>query len=146
MKSTQVNIAPIACELSHLSVFTTDPNTESQNTILREDEAFQVRVTIEFGDSGAIALMPLCLLIEVNFFAEPYGLGPKVELGNALVNTAAGIFSYSPTLAKVTPAEIGLSCPGFYQVTAFLRVGAANFPALIIGLIEGLTIQIYHPS
>lgn len=146
MKVSQVNIAPITCQLSNLRVFTIAPYVESPNLILRQDELFQVQVTVEFGSSGAIALMPLCLLIEVNFFAEPYGIGPKVELGKALVNTVGEIFTYTPTLAKITPADIGLSCPGIYQITAILRVGAANWPALIIGLIEGLTIQIYHPD
>jgi hypothetical protein len=145
MKDSQVNIAPITCKLSNLRVCKNAPDVESPNLILRQDELFQVQVTVEFGSSGAIALMPLCLLIEVNFFAEPYGLGSKVELGNALVNTVGDVFTYTPTVTKVSPAEIGLCCPGIYQVTAVLRVGAANWPSLIIGLIEGLTIQIYQP-
>lgn len=144
MKRTQVNIAPITCKLFQLKLFTTDPNAESE-TILRQDEPFQVQVKLEFGGAGAIALMPLALPIQVNFFADPYGCGGKIELGNTVIETSARIFSYTPTLAITTPALVGLMLEEIYQITAVLRVGVPNSPAFITGLIEGLAIQTYNP-
>jgi hypothetical protein len=143
MKGTQVNVAPITCKLSNLTVFTTDPDAEYPETILSQDEPFSLGVTVEFGGSGTIALMPLCLSIQVNFFAEPCGLGSKIDLGHTSVDTSARFFMYTPTLAVATPAAIGLVSEAIYQITAVLRVGARNSPALITGFIEGLIIQTY---
>ncbi len=98
---------------------------------------------MEFGGPGAIALMPLGLSVRVNFFAKPYGLGSKLELGYTAVETSAGIFIYGPTLAVAKPEAVGLLVGEIFQVTALLRVGAPNWPALVTGFIEGLAIQIY---
>jgi hypothetical protein len=68
MKGTQVHIAPITCKLADLSIFTADPNAVSE-TILRQDEPFQVQVRVDFGGAGAIALMPLELPIQLNFLS-----------------------------------------------------------------------------
>lgn len=145
MKGSQVNIAPITCQLFNLTIFTTDSDAEYSDPILRQDQAFQVRVTVEFGGPGAIALMPLCLSIKVTFFAEAYGSNTKVELGNALAETSASILTYTPTLTVSTPTVVGLVPEEIYQVKAVLRVGAPKWPALVTGLIEGGAIQTYEP-
>ena len=144
MKGTQVNVAAITCKLAHLKVFTTDANADSE-TILRQDEPFQVQVKVEFGGAGAIALMPLALPIQLNFFADPYGCGAKIDLGNTIIATSAKIFTYTPTLKITTPAFVGLMTEEIYQITAVLRVGVLNSPAFITGFIEGLAIQTYNP-
>mgnify|MGYP004489407149 CR=1 FL=1 len=143
MKGTQVNIAPITCKLFNLAIFTTDPNVDCSEMILSQDESFSLRVTVEFGGPGAIAMMPLNMTINVMFFAEPYGIGSKVELGSTSVNTYAGILMYSPTLAIAKPAAVGLSPEEIYQVIGVLRVGAPDWPALITGFIDGLALQTY---
>lgn len=143
MKGSHVQIAPINCNLSHLTVFTTVSDLEHPETILDQHEPFSLQVMVEFGGPGAIALMPLSLCIKVSFFAEPCGLGAKIELGDSLIDTSARTFTYTPTLTIATPASVGLVAEGIYQVTAVLRVGALNSPALIIGFIDGLIIQIY---
>lgn len=144
MKGTQIHIAPIACTLSELTIFTSDPNAAPE-TILRQDEPFQVQVRVSFGGAGAIALMPLTIPIQVNFIADPYGCGQKIDLGNTIMETAAKIFTYTPKLAIATPAAAGLLPEEIYQITAVLRVGVPNSPAFITGIIEGLAIQTYHP-
>lgn len=144
MKGTRVNIVPITCQLFNLTVFTTDPNVESSEMILSQEESFSLRVTVQFGGPGAIAMMPLNMTINATFFAEPYGLGSKIELGSTSVNTYAGILTYSPTLAIAKPAEVGLTPEEIYQITGVLRVGAPNWPALITGFIDGLVLQTYH--
>jgi hypothetical protein len=144
MKGTQINIAPITCNLSHLTLFTTDSNAEPE-TILRQDEAFQVQVRVSFGGAGAIALMPLTIPIQVNFFADPYGCGAKIDLGNTIIETSAKTFTYTPTLAISAPAFVGLLPEEIYQITAVLRVGVINSPAFITGIMEGLAIQTYNP-
>lgn len=143
MKGSHVQVAPINCTLSNLTIFTTSPDTEHPKTILHQHESFSLQVTVEFGGCGAIALMPLSLCIKVSFFAEPCGLGSKLELGDTSVDTSAKLFTYTPTLAIATPTSVGLVAEEIYQVTAVLRVGAANSPALIIGFIDGLIIQTY---
>lgn len=144
MKGTQVNIAPITCKLSDLIIFTTDANAVSE-TILRQDDPFQVQVRVEFGGAGAIALMPLALPIQLNFFAAPYGCGAKIDLGNTIIETSAKIFTYTPGLAITSPALVKLMPEEIYQITAVLRVGAPNSPAFITGYMEGLAIQTYNP-
>jgi hypothetical protein len=143
MKGSHVQVASINCTLSNLTIFTTAPDTEYPQTILHQHESFSLRVTVEFGGPGAIALMPLSLCIKVNFFAEPCGLGSKIELGDSLVDTSARTFTYTPTLTIATPTSVGLVAEAIYQVTAVLRVGALNAPALIIGFTDGLIIQTY---
>lgn len=143
MKGSHVQVAPINCNLSHLTAFTTVSDGEHTETILHQHESFSLRVKVEFGGSGAIALMPLSLCIKVTFYAEPCGLGAKIELGDSLVDTSAKTFTYSPTLTIATPSSVGLVAEEIYQVTAVLRVGALNSPALIIGFIDGLIIQTY---
>lgn len=143
MKGTQGHVAPITCKLSNLTVFTTDADVEYPETILSQDESFSLQVTVEFGGPGAIALVPLGLPIQVNFLAEPYGLGSKIELGSTSVDTSARVLTYTPTLVVAKPAAIGLVTEEIYQVRAVLRVGAPNSPALITGLLEGLVIQTY---
>lgn len=144
MKGTQVNVAPITCKLSNLTVFTSDPNTQCPEMILGLDEPFSLQVTVEFGGPGAIAMMPLAMTIKVNFFVEPYGLGSRAEVGSTTVQTFAGILTYSPTLTLAKPAAIGLIPEEIYQVTAVLRVGAPDWPAVITGFIDGLALQTYH--
>ena len=144
MKGTQVNIVPFTCNLSNLTVFTTDSDAAYSDTILRQDEPFSLRVTVEFGGPGAIALMPLLLSIKVNFFATPYCPDPKVELGHATVTTIAGVFTYTPTLSVARPTKVGLVSEQIYHIGALLRAGAPDWPALVTGFIEGLSIQIYN--
>jgi len=93
----------------------------------------------------AIALMPVALPIQVNFFADPYGCGAKIDLGNTIVATSAKIFTYTPTLTVPSPALVALMPEEIYQITAVLRVGVPNSPAFITGYIEGLAIQTYNP-
>jgi hypothetical protein len=141
MKGSHVQVAPINCNLSNLTVFTTVSEGEHPETILHQHESCSLQVTVEFEGSGAIALMPLSLCIKVSFFAEPCGVGSKIELGDSLVDTFARTFTYTPTLTIATPTSVGLVAEEIYQVTAVLRVGALNSPALIIGFIDGLIIQ-----
>lgn len=145
MQDSQISIAPITCRLSHLTVFATEPETDYPETILKQKEPFQLRVMVAFGGPGAIALMPVGLSVRVDFFAEALGIGSKVELGKAVVETAREVFIYTPTLKVAAPAAAGLVPDGIYHVSAVLRVGAPEPPALIAGFIEGLTIQIYQP-
>ncbi len=121
MKGTQANAVLITCKLSNLCVFTTDPDAEYPETILNQDEPFSLRVTVEFSGTGALALIPLCLSIQVNFFAEPCGFGSKVELGHTSVDTSAKLFTYTPTLTVATPATVGLVSEAIYQITGVLR-------------------------
>jgi hypothetical protein len=143
MKATQVIVAPITCNLSNLTVFTTEPNAEYPDSILQQDEAFSLQVTVELAGPGAIALVPLCLSVQVNFYAEPFGIGSKLDLGETSVETAAKVLTYTPTLTLDAPAKVGLVLEEIYQITAVLRIGAKNSPALITGVIEGLAIQTY---
>jgi hypothetical protein len=65
--------------------------------------------------------MPLCLSIQVNFFAEPCGFGSKVELGHTSVDTSAKLFTYTPTLTVARPAAVGLVSEGIYSRAARRR-------------------------
>lgn len=144
MNQTHVTIAPIACNLSHLIVFT--PKVEMAETILRQDEPVALRVTVEFSRSGAIALLPLGLALTVEFFAKPFGAGTTIALGKTNLITTANQFTYLPTLELSTGfATLGLQPEKVYKISALLQVGASDFPAFINGFTEGLTLQTYVP-
>lgn len=143
MDSGEVCIAAINCRLFDLTAFTNDP--ETMETIVREDESFGFKVTVEFGRSGAIAFLPLAPWIRVHFFAQPLGLGKKVALGHATEKAAAGQLIYQPILRiPGGPAEVGLEAEAIYKITALLQVGAISYPAFIHGFLEGFTLQVYQ--
>jgi hypothetical protein len=122
-------------------------NGETEETIFLQDELLAVQVAVEFSRSGAIALMPLRLSIQVEFFAKPLGKGGTIALGNATLTTAANQYTYHPTLELPQGlVSLGLVPEKVYKVSALMKVGAADFPAFIYGWIEGLTIQTYAIS
>jgi hypothetical protein len=53
---------------------------------------------------------------------------------------------YPLTLTLPPPASIGLRCETLYCIGSVLRVGAPNWPSLINGFTEELTIEIYTSS
>jgi hypothetical protein len=140
-QAIDAQVATLMCTLAHLRVSITDDNSE---TILSGDAPVTLSVTVDFGNSGAIALMPLGLQIRADFFAKPIGRGEDLELGNAILQTVANQFTYSPALRIETGLEMaGMVPEKVYRLTALLRVGAPDYPALITGVLEDLIIQIY---
>lgn len=157
MNAAQANVAPIRCTLSDLTAFTTHsgvahsgaasssntPDAICKDTILKADQPFSLRVLVEFSESGAIALMPLSPTLTVTFYAKPVPSEPGMTLGESRLEAIANLFTYTPTLSLASPEAIGLKSGSIYRINAVLRVGAPDCPALIVGIIEGLTIQIY---
>lgn len=143
MKRAEVQIARFGCEFSEFTVYTRDPDTTE--TILEQEECFALRTKVAFEGSGAIALLPLNLFIQVDFFAQPVGRDAGIELGTATLNTTRGQVVYYPTLEIAQgPQSVGLIAETVYWLTALLRIGAAEPPAFITGVLEGLTIQTYQ--
>jgi len=144
MGTGHTSIAAFTCTLSDLIAFTTNP--DEPETILRQDKSFGLGVTVEFGGSGAIALMPLGLTIRVNYYAKAYGSSAVIELGDTTVTTASGQFIYQPIL-KVPKGLVKteLHPEALYNISALLRSGSPEGPSLINGYIENLVIQIYVP-
>jgi hypothetical protein len=140
--STQVNIAPLSCSISNISVFGPGPNPDD---IVRKGESFNLRVTVNFGGPGAIPLMPLNLPIKVTYYAESYGPGNEIELGEANVTTSGGVTSYDLTATVSAATSNLLSAERVYKIAAVLRVGSISFPALVNGFSEGLAMQVYAP-
>jgi hypothetical protein len=114
--------------------------------IIRYNEPFSFQVTVKFGGAGAIALMPLALRLKVDFSAKPVGAGSEIEIGTVTETTVAGLFAYSPTLKIAKgPKSIGLLPEKVYRITVLFQAGGNEGPALIVGIIDTLTLQIYHP-
>jgi hypothetical protein len=140
MGEVQVNIAPFHCQLADLVAFSAKP--EEPETILRPDQPFGFQATVEFGGSGAIALMPLELTIRLDFYAKAVGSGAAIDLGNTSLKTTAGQFIYTPTLKlSKSAAKTNLIPPDLYRICAVLRAGAVEGPFLVTGVIETLTIE-----
>ncbi len=140
---TEAEIAPLNCLLFDLTVFSTR-SSKFSGTIVNQEDAIAFAITVEFGQSGAIALMPLGLCIRVDFYAKPIGRGEALDLGYAIVHTTANQFIYTPTLQIESGLKtIGLVANQTYRITALLRVGAADYPAFVTGVLEGLIIQVY---
>jgi hypothetical protein len=145
MSDSHVNVGPIACQLSSLTVFTTNASTASSETVLQGNQPFSLTVTVEFSGSGAIALMPLSPAIQVKFFAKPLSPDQGMALGSVELMTRPEVLLYTPTLSLGAPLSIGLRTETIYRIGAVLRVGASDWPALISGFTEELTIEIYIP-
>jgi len=102
-------------------------------------------VQVEFSGSGAIALMPLQLAIQVEFYAKTCKRNEDLELGNIAIATTAKQFLYTPTLELATGLGALAALPDkAYTISALIRIGAKGHPALITGFIEGLFIQTYE--
>lgn len=145
MSESHVNVGPITCQLSELKVSVANAPAAFSETILQGNQPFSLQVTVEFSGSGAIALMPLSPSIQVKFFTKPLSPEPGMELGSIEVLTRPGVFVYTPTLSLGAPLSIGLRPGTIYRIGAVLRIGAPDWPALISGFTEELTIEIYIP-
>ncbi|GEM_PF-1984515 len=143
MSNSKINVVPIACHLSNLTVFTTDDNPVLPNTVLQDSQSFSLKVTVEFSGPGAIALMPLAPLIQVEFYAKPLSPDPGMILGNVEVKASPDVLIYPLTLTLPSPAAIGLRAKTIYCIGSVLRVGDPEWPSLINGFTEELTIEVY---
>lgn len=137
--NTQVNVAPITCNLSNLRIESAGPNPDD---ILKVGEAFRLLIDVTFAGAGAAALMALAIPVRVCWAAESYGPNPEFNLGCATVSTSGGVFSYTVELL-VSPNP--LSAEVLYRIGATLRVGSPAFPALVNGYAEGGAIEMYNP-
>lgn len=137
-----VSIAAVHCGLSDLAAVA--KTTGQPETIFHIAEPVLISVTIAFSGSGAVALLPLTPMIQVNFFARSIQQRERLELGTVNLPTQSQQFIYSPAIAVSEGlAAIGVVPDQAYHLSALVRVGATGFPALITGVIEGLLIQTY---
>jgi hypothetical protein len=143
MSESYVNIGPIACRLSNLIVSTDNDNSDFSATVLQGNQPFSLQVTVEFSGPGAIALMPLSPAIQVSFYTKPLGPEAGVDLGSLVIHTKPGVFTYTPNLTLGSPFSIGLKAKMLYRLGAALRVGAPEWPSLITGYTEEVTVELY---
>lgn len=146
MSDSQINVVPIACRLSNLTVGATDSNSILPNTVLQGGQPFSLKVTVEFLGPGAIALVPLSPSIQIEFYAKPLSPDPGMVLGKVEVKTSPNILTYPLTLTLPPPASIGLRSKTIYRIGSVLRVGNPDWPSLINGFTEELTIEVYTSS
>lgn len=143
MSDSQVNVGAIVCQLSNLTVFTANAQHGFSETVLQGHQPFSLQVTVEFAGPGAIALMPLSLAVQVEFYTKPLGPESGMILGTTALHTQPDVLTYAPTLALGSPLSVGLKADTIYRVGAVLRVGAPKWPSLVNGFTEELTIEIY---
>ncbi len=144
MSDSQVNVSQIDCHLSDLTVLAANAKPISSATVLKSDKPFSLQVTVEFAGPGAIALMPLSLAVQVEFYAKPLGPEAGVILGTISLSTSPEVLTYTPELTLGPPASVGLQAKTLYRIGAVLRVGAPDWPSLIHGITEELTVEIYR--
>jgi hypothetical protein len=138
----QVTIATFDCALTELLAYTA--TSTRAETVFAHTEALTMRVTVEFLGSGSIALLALKPPIQVEFFAKAIG-AKQLSIGHILLDTAPKQFRYEASLI----VSQGLGSIGFlpekvYQLSALLRVGCPNYPAIVTGFIKGRLIQTYN--
>ncbi|MBD2464758.1 hypothetical protein H6G89_27530 [Oscillatoria sp. FACHB-1407] len=143
MSGSQINVVPIACCLSNLTVFTTDANSVFPNTILQSNQPFSLKVTVEFSGPGAIAFVPLAPSIQVEFYAKPLSPDPGIVLGKVEVKANPNVLTYPLTLTLPPPTSIGLRPKTIYSIGSVLQIGNPDWPSFINGFTEELTIEIY---
>jgi hypothetical protein len=146
MSDSQINVLPIACRLSNLTVFTTDADAEFPNTVLKDNQPFSLKVMVEFFGPGAIALVPLSPAIQLEFYIKPLGPDLGMVLGKVEIKTIPDLLVYSATLTVAPPTSIGLRPKTIYCVGVTLRVGSPDWPSLISGFTEELTLEVYRSS
>jgi hypothetical protein len=138
----QITIATLDCTLSDLLAYTA--TSARAETVFAQTDPLSIQVKVEFVGSGAIALLPLTPIVQVEFFAKGIG-APQIHLGHVLLETVANQFCYEPTLMLSEGLQsAGLLSEKVYQLSALLRVGHPSYPAFVTGFIEGLLIQTYN--
>ncbi len=143
MNSGSVSIASFTCGLCDLTAHTQEAG--KLETIFGLDESFCLQVTVGFAGAGAIALLALKPTIRVEFFAKGWGLADELALGQVLLESNPTQFLYEPILSLTSGlGKVGGVTETVYKISALVRVGAPNFPAVVTGLIEGLVIQTYN--
>jgi hypothetical protein len=143
MSDSHVNVSKIDCQLSNLTVLAANAKPTSSATVLKNDKPFSLHVTVEFSGPGAIALMPFALSVQVEFYAKPLGPKAGIILGTMAISTSPEILIYTPKLTLGPPSSVGLEPKTLYRIGAVLRVGAPDWPSLIHGFTEELTLEIY---
>jgi hypothetical protein len=143
MSDSKINVVPIVCRLSNLTVITTDASQTWPSTILQGSQPFSLKVTVEFSGPGAIALMPLSPSIQVEFYARPLSPDLGIALGKVEVKASPDVLTYPLILTLPPPTAIGLRPKTIYSIGSVLRVGSPDWPSLINGFTEELTIEVY---
>lgn len=120
-----------------------DPDTPPAN-IVKATDPFQVRVECHlFGT----ALISLGGDFRFEVYAESFGPGPEVTLGNASVNVAGGAGgATNKTYTTNIPVAAGTLPAGVYKLVTVLTHSNLGQPTNIVGFEEGPTIQIYTPN
>jgi hypothetical protein len=143
MSSTLLQSIPISCRIHRLTVFTSQAEDETANTVLYQNEPFSVQVSLDFVGTNAIALLALKPVIQLDFYAKLLSKGLSIELGSLTTETNTQQLTYIPTLALGSPVDIGLTAAKVYRFGVLARIGALEQPALLWGIFEELMVQIH---
>ncbi|MEB3212081.1 MAG: hypothetical protein VKL39_12035 [Leptolyngbyaceae bacterium] len=137
---------PVRCRVYGLSAMQSDSNGhEEVERILVGDRPFRVQLTLDFLGNSAIALLMLEPMLFVEVLVKPAGMGDKVELGAIHQTLTPEQLTYAPVLDLESPIHYGLDA-GLYHLSAMVRIGAENGPALLCGSVKGPTIEVFSPS
>jgi hypothetical protein len=143
MSESHISVSQLDCHLSRLTVAAAHIKPTSSATVLKSHTPFSLKVSVEFSGPGAVALMPLSMVVQVEFYAKPLGPGNGIVLGKASVSTSPDVLTYTPELQLGSPLAIGLQVKTVYRIGAVLMVGAPDWPSFIHGVTEELSVEIY---
>lgn len=142
MQPSSVTIASFSCKLSELTAYAQD--ADQVETIFELNQPFWLKGQIEFGESGAIALLALQPTLRMEFFAKAVGLPEELRLGEVMIACHPDQLRYEPVLSLPGGlAKVGGVTETVYKISALVRVGASRYPAMVTGVMEALLIQTY---
>ena len=143
----QISSLSISCQLVGIIVLTKDSEIPLADTVvLRGDQSCSLQVSVSFLGSNAIALLALTPTLRTDFYATPLGPGQPVALGSICSACQFHQPTYCPTLAIPHLGDAGLVVDRVYRLSALIRIGAAEQPALLCGLLESPIVQLYDQT
>ncbi|MEL6224132.1 MAG: hypothetical protein AAFR31_15975 [Cyanobacteria bacterium J06627_8] len=134
---------PVRCRVYGLSLKQSD-NHEHEETeqIVLSDRPVSVQLTVEFLGNSAIALLMLEPTLSIELLAKSVSTGETWELGKLSQTMTPKERMYAPVLDLEPPTQCGLDV-GMYRLTAIVRIGAPDGPALLSGLIEDNRFEVF---
>jgi hypothetical protein len=137
---------PVRGRVSGLSVMQADDKGQpADEHILVGDRPFCVQLTVELIGNAAIALLMLEPTLSIEVLVNPPGTGNKVELGVVRQRMSLEQRAYTPMLELDPPMSYGLES-GLYHLTAMIRIGAEEGPALLSGVLERKAVEVFCPA
>ncbi|MEM9903723.1 MAG: hypothetical protein AAF921_01690 [Cyanobacteria bacterium P01_D01_bin.44] len=147
MGSMDIHSISIFCRLEGIKILSAVlASTPTDTVILQHNQPYSLQVSVEFIGSNAIALLALTPTLRADFYATPVGVGQSMTLGTVCLSSQPQQQLYTLELKIPSIDNAGLEDNRVYRLSALVRIGATDQPAILCGVLEAPIVQICGDS